>query len=395
MSIHTGCSSPRRGLPGGLLAVALLSTLLPAGALAAVVRRGETVTIGPDEVINEDLYVFGRSVLIQGTVHGDLITFARNVEVPGTVDGDVLSATEDARISGQVRGSIRAAARTITIAGQVGEDSVLAAEKVQLEPGARVGRDVFVAANEVNLQAPVKGQVQAAAGMLTLAAPVDGNVRAEVGTLHITDAARISGSLRYRTRENPEISSGATVVGPVERLSPVEQRRPWPMLYVIGWVRSMVGLFALGLLLVLLLPDFSRRVPVTLRQAPWKSLGWGALTFVGLPILAGLIFLVGALFGGWWIGLIALGLYAVALALCFPVVGMFLGRAILDRFGKAGTPLLLALLLGLALLTLAGRVPGIGALIVLATVLFGLGALVLTAARGWRAAGGAARPQPA
>jgi hypothetical protein len=55
---------------------------------------------------------------------------------------------------------------------------------------------------------------------------------------------------------------------------------------------------------------------------------------------------VGTVLGGWWIGFIALGLYAVALALCFPVVGMFIGRWLLDRFGKAGTPVLLTLLLG-------------------------------------------------
>jgi hypothetical protein len=166
-------------------------------------------------------------------------------------------------------------------------------------------------------------------------------------------------------------------------------------MYVIGWFRSMVGLFALGLLLVFLLPDFSRRLPATLRQSPWRSLGWGAAAFVGIPILAALIFLVGALLGGWWIGLIALGLYAVALALCFPVVGMFIGRWLLERFGKAGTPMVLALLLGLALLTLVGRVPVLGALIVLATLLFGLGALVLTAASGRRGMGVHARPQPA
>jgi cytoskeletal protein CcmA (bactofilin family) len=373
--------SHHRRLPGGFLAALLLGVLLPAGAMAAMVRQGETVTIGPDEVINEDLYVFGRTVLIQGTVRGDLITFARRVEIPGTIEGDVLSAAGDTRISGQVGGSIRAAAGTLAIAGQVEEDSVLAAGEVRIEPGARVGRDVFVAANEAILQAPVVGDVQAAAETLTVGAPVTGNVRAEVGTLRVTEGASIGGSLRYRAGKDAEIASGATVAGPVERLAPTQRPGKGPLLSVIGWVRSLVGLFALGLLLVLLLPDFSRRVPVTLIQSPWRSLGWGAAVFVGTPLLAALIFLLGVMLGGWWIGLIALGAYAVALALCFPVVGMFIGRWLLERFGKAGTPLVWALLVGLALLTLVGRVPVLGALIVLATILFGLGALVLTAAQ--------------
>jgi cytoskeletal protein CcmA (bactofilin family) len=353
------------------------------------------VTIGPGEIIDEDLYAFGGTVLIQGIVRGDLITAARTVEIPGTVEGDVLSMAGDTRISGQVRGSIRAAAGTLSISGQVGEDSVLAGGQVRLEPGARVGRDVLLAAGEASIQAPVGGEVWAAAETLTLGSPVGGDVRAEVERLRLTGTARIDGSLSYRSGRDAEIASGATVGGPVERLSPSVDRRAGPLMYVIGWFRSMVGLFALGLLLVFLLPDFSRRVPATLRQSPWRSLGWGAAAFVGTPILAGLIFFIGVLLGGWWIGLIALGLYAVALALCFPVVGLFIGRWLLELFGKAGTPLVLALLLGLALLTLVGRVPVLGALIVLATVLFGLGALVLTAARGWRGMGVIARPRPA
>jgi cytoskeletal protein CcmA (bactofilin family) len=373
--------------------MALLGILLPALARAEV-RQGDTVTIGPGEVINEDLYAFGSSVLIQGTVHGDVLTFARTVDIPGTVDGDVLSAAAEIHISGQVRGSVRAAAGTLIVAGQVGEDGVLAGREIQLEPGARVGRDLFLAASKAEIQAPVGRDVQAAVDELTLAAPVTGDVHAEVGVLRLTDAASVGGSLRYRSQRGAEIASGATVKGPLQRLTP-EQHRTGPFLYVVGWLRSLVGLFALGVLLVLITPDFARRAPVTLRQSPWKSLGWGAVALVGAPIIAVLFFIVGALLGGWWIGLLALGIYAIALALCFPVVGMFIGRWVLERFGKAGTPIILALLLGLALLTLVNRVPVLGALIVLATVLFGLGALILTAVRGRRPWGGAARPQPA
>jgi len=371
--------SQKRGLPAGLLAVVLVAAWIPAGALAAEVRQGDTVTLGPGEVLDEDLYVFGGTVLIQGTVRGDVVSAARRLEIAGTVEGDVLSMAGELRISGQVRGSVRSAAGTLVVAGPIGEDGVLAGGQVRLEPGARVGRDVFLAANEAKLLGPVGGEVQAAVEKLTVGAPVSGNVRAEVGTLQLTDEARIGGSLRYRSAKDTQLATGATVIGPVERLSP-HPRREGPFLYLLGWFRSLVGLFALGLALVLLMPDFARRLPATLRQSPWRSLGWGAAVFVGTPILAALIFLIGVLLGGWWLGLIALGLYAVALALCFPVVGMFLGRWLLERFGKAGTPLVLALLLGLALLTLVGRVPVLGALIVLATVLFGLGALVLTAA---------------
>ena len=42
---------------------------VPATALAAEVRSGDTVTIGPYEVVTDDLYVFGNNLVIEGTVN--------------------------------------------------------------------------------------------------------------------------------------------------------------------------------------------------------------------------------------------------------------------------------------------------------------------------------------
>ena len=124
-----------------------------------------------------------------------------------------------------------------------------------------------------------------------------------------------------------------------------------------------------------------------LRQRPLPSLGWGAALLVSVPFLAGLVFLVGMLLGGWWIGLFILALYAFAIALSFPVVGLFLGRWLLERFHKTGAHLAVALLLGLVLLTLVGLVPILGGLVALATILFGLGAMMLSVLRGREPAG--------
>ena len=51
--------------------------------------------------------------------------------------------------------SIRAAAGMLILSGPVKEDAMLAGRDIQLEPGAQVGRDVFLAARTAELQAPV------------------------------------------------------------------------------------------------------------------------------------------------------------------------------------------------------------------------------------------------
>ncbi|WP_375767804.1 polymer-forming cytoskeletal protein [Archangium gephyra] len=366
----------------------VLWALVPGMASAAEVRSGDVVKVGPQEVIDEDLYAFGRTVNIQGTVRGDLVVMGEQVDISGTVEGDVMSAASNSRISSPVRGSLRAAGGELSVSAPVGEDAMLAAGNLRLTPEAQVGRDLYLASGDARVYAPVLGELRAAAGTLTLAAPVGQDAHAEAGTLRLTNEARVNGNLSYRSDKDAQIASGAVVAGSVEHLAARHAAAGrGPLLGVYFWLRSLVGLFALGLLFALLAPRFARRVTAMLRQRPLPSLGWGAALFVSIPLLAGLVFLVGMLLGGWWLGLFILALYAFAIALSFPVVGLFLGRWLLERFHKTGAHLAVALLLGLVLLTLAGRVPILGALVALATILFGLGALLLSVVRGREPAG--------
>jgi cytoskeletal protein CcmA (bactofilin family) len=365
----------------------LLWALVPGLALAAEFRSGEVVQVGPQEVIEEDLYAFGRTVNIQGTVRGDLITAGQQVDISGTVEGDVMAAASNNRISSQIRGSLRAAGGELSVTGPVGEDAVLAAGNLRLMPEAQVGKDLYLASGDARVHAPVRGELRAAAGTLTLSAPVGQDANVEAGTLRLTEEARVNGNLRYRSERDAQLASGAVVTGRVEQLAPRHAEGRSPLLGAYFWLRSLVGLFALGLLFSLLAPRFARQVTAMLRQKPLPSLGWGAALFVSIPLLAGLVFIVGMLLGGWWLGLFILALYAFAMALSFPVVGLFLGRWLLERFHKTGAHLAVALLLGLVLLTLVGRVPVLGGLVALATILFGLGALLLSVVRGREPAG--------
>lgn len=386
--MSTRVELPRRPRASWLPTLLVLWALVPALASAAEVRSGEVVLVGPREGIEEDLYAFGRTVNIQGLVRGDVVAFAQEVNISGVVEGDVISGASRIQISGQVRGSLRAGGGELTVSGPVAGDAMLASGNLRLTPSAQVGKDLYLASGEAQVQAPVQGELRAAAGTLALASPVGGDVRAEVGTLRLEDGARIGGDLSYRSDKEAQVAQGAGVTGTMERLAPERAQRGQrgPLLGLFFWLRSLVGLFALGLLLVLLSPNFARRAPAMLRRQPWLSLGSGAALFVGIPIVASLVFIVGLLLGGWWLGLFIFALYALALALCFPVVGMLVGRWLLERFHKTGTPLLVALLVGLVLLTLVGRVPILGGLLVMATLLFGLGALLLTALEGRRPA---------
>lgn len=383
MSSYGSTQSQASARPPGdwVLLILVLCALLPGAARAAELRTGDVVTVGPQEVIDDDLYAFGREVVIQGTVRGDVVTAARWLSLQGTVEGDVLSGAMETTVAGPVRGSLRSASGVLTLTAAVGKDALLAGNVLSLMPGTVIPGDLLVAGNEVTVQAPVGGDVRAAAQSLTLRGPVNGSVRADVGTLRLAEGASIRGDLRFAARRDAQVPTGA-VSGQVERRPSEERGEASRVLaFVYLWARSIVGLFALGLLLTLLAPRLASRAPTELREQPWKSLGWGALVFVAAPIVAGVLFMVGLLVGGWWLGVFALGLYLLAVLTSFPVVGLLIGRRLLGRFGKRGPSVALALLVGIILLTLVWRIPILGGLIALATMCFGLGALLLAIQR--------------
>ena len=321
----------------------------------------------------------GGAVAVEGHVDGDLIIAGGTVTVNGTVAGDLQVAAGTLQMNGEVRGSARVVGGEIILRGPNGEDLVAAGGRIDLTSQGRVGRDVVVGAGELRTAGPVGRDLIVSGGEAVLSSPVGRGVRADVRRLRLEDGAQVAGDLVYASWDPAELAPGAIVGGRVEPRSSEWQTRPDTLAPVYGWIRAFIGLVALGLLLVLLFPSFSDRTVATLRASPWASLGVGAATVIGVPIAAIVIFMIGLIVGGWWLGLIVLSLYLIAVVSSFPIAGVFLGRWLIERFGKRRAGAIGALLLGVTVLLLAGILPVLGALVLLAAMLFGTGALVLAA----------------
>lgn len=357
---------------------AVLAVLLAAPAWAEV-RTGEQVFVGPDEVVRDNLYLFSGEIRIEGTVEGDVVAAGGTVQIAGPVKGDVLAFAGTTTIDAPVEGSVRVASGDANVAAPIGEDLVVAAGDLSLLPSASVGGEVLTAAGSADLAAPISGDVTAAAGELSVSGEVQQDVRARASVLNVGPSARVGGVLAATVEEaniSPEASIGRLEARRIDRPFGAEL-----LGFLFFWVRGVIGLTALGLLVGLLSPRFARALPQTLRTAPWKSLGIGAVALIGLPLAAGLVFVLGAAVGGWWIGLIVLAALGAAVALCFPAVGYALGQWLLEKTHARRRRRIVALVGGVALLTLALAIPVLGFLIGLATVLFGLGALLLTGLR--------------
>jgi cytoskeletal protein CcmA (bactofilin family) len=362
-----------------LLLVTALLLAVGQPAAAAEVRQGDLITVPAAEALNDDLYAFGRTVSVLGTVRGDLVAFAETVTIEGTVTGDVITAARQVTVGGEVGGSLRAAAADIAADGRVAEDVIAGSGGVTVGANGRVGRDIVAGSGSVILQGQIGRDVLAGATEMTIDGRVGRDVRLTVDRLRLTDRAVVEGMLSYTSEREAEVASGATIRGRVERTQPDPVREPevaGAPAGIFDWLRTFVGFLALGLLLVFLFPGFARRSGAALTRMPLISLAIGFGVLFGLPVLALLVLILGSLVGGWWIAFVALALYAVAIIVSIPIAGIGIGAWIL-RAGWRGAHVAVALVIGLALLLLIAIVPVLGGFALFLAILFGLGALAV------------------
>ncbi|WP_344118835.1 hypothetical protein [Kocuria aegyptia] len=419
----------RRPLPLLILLLLALATALvtvPAAG-AAEVRGEENVVVAADEVVDDDLYVTGGSVVVDGTVRGDLLVAAGTVTINGTVEGDLMAAARTVVIEGTVGDDARVAGQVLLLGEQarVADDLVAAGYSVETRPGAEIGGDVLLGAYQALLGGTIDGEVTAGAAALALAGAIGGNVQADVGStdatgaawapttgvavprvdpgLTLTDAARLDGDLSYRSGTEATIAPGAEIAGDVVHEQVAVEEEPagpaGPLALLIAGLRRFVTLFLAGLLALWLLPRTVAGAAGTLRSRPWLSLGWGALTIVGTAVAVVAVLVVAVLLAValGWLTLAGLAAAAVvtgvvldlvlvlglvlAVALLAPVVvGLTAGGLLLrDRapagFGRRA----FALALGLLVYVLLRAVPFLGPVVALLVALLGVGALVVWA----------------
>jgi cytoskeletal protein CcmA (bactofilin family) len=365
---------------GVLMAVALAVWAGPAGA--TVFRTGGSVTIGAEEVINDDLIVAAQNVVVEGTVRGDLMAAANAVRVPGRVDGSVVALAQTVSVPGSVGGSVRAATQNVTLSGQVARNTALASQVASIEPTARVGRDLHAAAQTVNLDGSVGGQAALAATTARVAGQVGRNLRFEGRNLSLASNSRVGGDLVVRANTRPQIASGAVIAGEVQRL-PVEQaRRGRPRGVGIGFgltgnLLTAMALFVVGAIGLALAPRFLRTAAGMLGERPGWSVLWGFLLLIVVPIAA---FLVSLTVLGIPLGLLAGALWFFAVLFSAIPVALFLGRW-LTAWLRRGEPLnpYANLAIGLFVLAVLGSIPFLGGLVRFAVVLFGVGVFALAA----------------
>jgi len=370
---------------GGVLVAISVTLFAAAPVLAADLRSGDTITVASGEIVNDDLYIAGESIVIDGTINGDLWAVGREVTVNGTVNGSIVAAAETINVNGDVAHAARLAGETLNIRGDVGGDLIAFCSAANIASTAEIGGDLLVGAGNVRIDALIEGDVKGGAGEVTITNGVRGNVELEVDNLTVASTANIEGDLTYTSENEAEIESGAQVGGTTTH-QPVEEEPAKAALgagiaaTAMGKVVAFLMILVVGIIIILTVPRRMASVADSVRTKPWPSLGWGSVILFATPIAAIIVCFTVI---GIPVGLIALAVYGIGIYLSQLPVALLIGRLIIRRSTEVESKGLLvgALALGLVILGILRLIPFLGFWVGLATALFGLGAVVVSEKR--------------
>lgn len=415
-----------------LLAIILLSITSPASAVE--IRTDGEVEIPTGEVIDDDLYIFAETIIVDGTIQGDLIAFGATITLgpEAVVEGDLMSAGQSVTVNGTVEDDTRIAGAALSVgnSGQIGDDLIAAGYSLETKPGSKIDGSLFYAGGQALLTGEIAEEATVNTASLQLDGTIGGNVQVEVGAagdvppfsplmfipnmppvpsvpggLTIGPDAKIKGGLTYTAPVDTDIPTG-TVAGSVTHQVPEieeDQAAPEPTTaertfnWLFSLLRTFLTLLLIGLLLVWLLPSFIRQSVDQLQTRPLPSLGWGLVTFFGFFVVI-FILVLAIILMSIILGLITLGglLRSTAAVGAFTTFGLVLvfliatayiskilvsylgGRLILTRVRPDWEDSRFwPLIVGLVIFVILAAIPYVGWVINFLVILFGLGALVL------------------
>lgn len=362
-----------------ILGLFLLTPFALAGGKFDGSKRA-VVTLNEEDVVDKDYFVTGELVEIFGTVNGDAYIVGGEVIIDGTVNGDVLVGGGNVTISGSVSQDVRVIGGNVTINGEVGRNISAVGGNIYITEGGDLSGNVVLAGGNVRLTAPVAGDATIAAGTLIVSDRIGGGLKTRADLVRINPKAEIDGDFEYWSPQEALIDEGAIVTGETNynqvTMPEMETRHMKDVLVGFKVFSNFVGFISalvIGLLIVRFYPRFTQKVAKTVLDKPLASFGAGIITVLVLPIFA-VVLLISVL--GMKLGFILLALFSILLCtsriFAMLLIGQWVGRLFSKDLSQSW-----ALIVGALVFYILTLLPGLGPLLSILALLFGLGGVLL------------------
>jgi cytoskeletal protein CcmA (bactofilin family) len=361
-----------------ILSIALFIT--PAYSL--VIKSGDNIELKEWEVIEDDLIALGQTIDIKGTVTGDLYAFAQNVTISGKVDGTIFTGASSVDINAESVMSIWAAGGNIAISGNVSNNVILAGGNLAVQANANIGKDIRAYGGQLNVKGNVAGAIKGGVGKFSMEGKTS-RIKISADDVKIKSSAVISGDVIVQSEKEPVIEEGAVISGETRCERPSQEEKtalfafaPF-IAFFITFMKIVIFIakIIVGIIIIALFGGYVRRIMDTLIKSPWKSLGWGFLGLIVIPVAVVILF---AILIGFPIAIFGIYIYSILFYLSSIFIGLVIGEKIIQLFKKEGKiSLYLSFIIGILVLFVLGLIPILGLVIKIFVLLFGAGMLIL------------------
>lgn len=317
-------------IPLGLAGLLIFGTTRQVQA-AEIIQTG---VVPAKEVIDDDAFVSGQNVVVDGTVNGALFAAGEDVLINGTVNGDAFIAGKTLTISktaqihgnlflggeilqleGSVTGSMFAGGMAATLGktAQVGRNLYYGGYSLEMEKGAAIARDLYSGGYQLLLAGEVGRDVNASVAALQLTGQVAGNLNADVSSstqggvpmktfypepgvpdtmqpgLRISPDATVGGKLVYTSPVEQKDTIQSSPAGGVVYQTPVpdqnsqaaaQKSTPGTLAWVMDRIRDLIIYLIFGVLVIWLAPKWLSE-GMDMAQQKWPSAaGTGFLALI-------------------------------------------------------------------------------------------------------------------
>lgn len=346
------------------------------------VGQGDAPKLSAEETIDGPVFYAGDTITVDGRVNGTLFTAGQSVDVNGHVDGDLFAAGEIVTIRGEVTGNIYAAGATVSFEGKTDKDIFAAGSTVSFDKNA-ASRDAFVGGATADLSGDISRRLFVGSESLRLLGSVGSDVYASTTSLQVRDGAKIQGNLYYESTKEADIGPEAEIAGD-HQWAKMTSENPSPQVQSPSLITTLMAIafaIASGLIIWAIItgmrPLIWHDITIPLAQTPLKTLAFGLLAGLTLPVL--IILLLITIIGA--PAAFAILLFAILLSLLAKVIASAgISLVLIERFNfpaiHGGVWSFLAVY---TLLVLLSKLPYLGSIITLLAIFIAFGLVVMHA----------------
>lgn len=317
------------------------------------VDRDDDLTIWAGDInitgrVGGELRAIGGEINVDATVGQDVNLAGGSIEIRGAIGGDLHVAGGEIEMLAAVQGDADLAAGFIHIDAPVGGSVEAAAGLIEMDTDFRAGDGIEMVGEQIILRGTVVGRVDLTGDEITIEGRVEGDVETYAEYVRVSPGAVITGELRHRGPNAPDVGSGASIGGGVdfseERYIDEFDFDDFEGLdFDFDFVPAapVVGAFFVGfyflffLIATALMPNGVSRLVREFRKRPvvgpligfvlWAF--WPIILVIGIVLLA--ITIVGVLLIPFWL----LAVFFV-LSLSYPFGAAAIGDMVVNRKGR-------------------------------------------------------------